>query len=120
MRDDTYGFAITPEIKLYLEKNAPTGIYLRFAPRYRHLILSEEVPSNSSLSTVTMRKSSSDMLGSGFLFGVQRIYANRLTLDFFLGTSFNINVGSNKNTFNNAELRSSTGFRIGLYLGYLF
>ena len=122
-RDDIYGFAVTPEIKFYLEKEAPNGIYLSFSPRYKHLILKEEVSNNNPniVGTITTQTSNLDMVGSGLLFGVQRVMKNNLAVDFFLGTSYNINVGAKNIAYSNTgELRSLLGFRIGFHLGYAF
>ena len=120
LRQGTYGFAVTPEIKFYLEKEAFNDIYLSFSPRYRHLVLREQVPNNDPSINPT-KISNLDMVGSGLLFGVQRVFKNNVTVDFFLGTSFNINVGARNVAYpSNGELRSLTGFRVGLHLGYAF
>ena len=122
-RDDIYGFAVTPEIRFYLEKEAFNGIYLSFSPRYKHLIVKEEVRNTnpSIASTIATQSSNIDMVGSGLLFGAQRVFKDNMIIDFFIGTSYNINVGAKNAAYlNNGELRSLLGFRTGFHLGYAF
>ncbi|TAE15049.1 MAG: DUF3575 domain-containing protein [Bacteroidetes bacterium] len=106
------GFGITPEFRFYPgAKGSMEGFYLAPFARYQNFNISDAV-SKGTLSTI----------GGGLLIGGQWIFGRGVSLDTFLGPSFN--VGDVKVTSGTAieEPGSASGFglRAGLSVGFAF
>lgn len=106
------GFGITPEFRFYPgAKGSMEGFYLAPFARYQNFNISDDV-SKGTLSTI----------GGGLLIGGQWIFGRGISLDAFIGPSFN--VGNTKVTSGTAieEPGGASGFgvRAGVAVGFAF
>jgi len=78
--DDTKfsGLAITPEVRFYIKKHAPTGMYAAPFLKYQNYTVSDHTDKGSYTS-----------FGGGALMGHQWVYNSGFTLDLFFGPSYN-------------------------------
>ncbi len=82
---------ISPELRFYVKKKAPRGLYLAPFLRHKRETFSadfryQESGSGSSLIKTGLYKSKVNTLGLGVLFGLQILAKNKMTIDFwFLG-----------------------------------
>jgi len=112
--DDTKfsGLAITPEIRFYIKKHAPTGLYAAPFLRYQSYTTSDDTDKGSYKS-----------FGGGALIGHQWVYNSGFTLDLFFGPSYNN--GNYSATVGTDEPEISGGIegfgiRTGIALGFGF
>ena len=86
------GFAFTPEYRRYFSGNEQglSGFYVAPFLRYQKLALRLDVTDDTD-ATYT-GKVSLQTLGAGLVVGHQWLYGGRVTLDTFLGPSYNRNV----------------------------
>ncbi|GAA4401389.1 hypothetical protein GCM10023187_15530 [Nibrella viscosa] len=101
------GYGITPEYRMYLsidQKDAPHGFYLAPFLRYQQFSLNQvDTGVGGSLTTY----------GGGVTGGYQALFSDRITLDAFLGPSYN-----------NGRVRADAGivqspFAISIFTGLL-
>ena len=111
------GLAITPEYRIYLRKNALSGVYLGPYLRYQNYALKDTEPTDTFTGTYSS-------FGGGCVFGRQWIYRSGLVFDLFAGPSFNsgkIEVTSGSGSADEPGLGiNGFGLRIGLALGFGF
>lgn len=113
------GFGITPEYRFYLsESPAPKGVYL--APFIRYQSVKLEDTSSSSTGSATL-----SAIGGGLVVGKQWIFKERITLDIFLGPSFNSGKVKVEDGTSNQFEDVNAGFdgfglRTGITLGVAF
>ncbi|MBT29264.1 MAG: hypothetical protein CMO01_06345 [Thalassobius sp.] len=117
--DDTKlrGFGITPEYRFYLSesKDAPAGFYIGPFLRYQNLNLEiEGTTDEATLST----------FGGGLLIGGQWLFKDKISLDTFIGPSYNagsvdVKDGADEDTFSTG-IFSGFGVRFGVTVGYAF
>lgn len=80
------GFAVTPEYRFYLsQKEAPAGFFLGPYVKYQNYKLTQSMEGFSDTDVTGKIQS----FGGGLLVGHQWIFAERVSLEFFLGPSFN-------------------------------
>lgn len=107
------GFGITPEYRYYAtNKGAMQGFYVAPFARFQHLNLKNESGSGT-LNT----------LGGGLLLGNQWIFAKGISLDVFLGPSYNsgdVKVKSGESEFDIPQAFEGFGIRSGITLGIAF
>nr|WP_199076521.1 DUF3575 domain-containing protein [Pedobacter sp. ASV19] len=106
------GLAITPEVRFYLKKHAPVGMYVAPFLRYQNFTVSDDENKGSYTS-----------FGGGALMGYQWVYSSGFTLDLFFGPSYNS--GNYKSTFGRDEPSikggiDGVGIRTGIALGFGF
>ncbi|MDX9852783.1 MAG: DUF3575 domain-containing protein [Tenuifilaceae bacterium] len=111
------GLILTPEVKLYVKKNAIDGFYLAPYLRYQRFNLTVE---NEGMPN---DEATYNNFGGGLSIGRQWIFNSGFTLDFFFGGHY----GSGKVSGNNSsgedfETERFEGFRprVGLALGFAF
>lgn len=109
------GFGITPEYRLYLsESDAPAGFYVAPFLRYQNITITvEETDDEGTLST----------FGGGLVVGKQWVFKERVTLDLFIGPSYNVGdveTDANEDEFDINASFSGFGVRTGLTLGLAF
>ncbi|GAA4455949.1 hypothetical protein GCM10023189_24410 [Nibrella saemangeumensis] len=101
------GYGVTPEYRMYLSvdrKDAPQGFYLAPFLRYQQFSLTQvDTRVGGSLTTY----------GGGVTAGYQALFSDRITLDAFLGPSYN-----------NGRVRADAGlvqspFAISIFTGFL-
>ena len=119
--DDTKlrGFGITPEYRFYLSesKDAPAGFYLGPFLRYQNLNLTIEDDVSDDEATLST-------IGGGLLVGGQWIFKDKISLDTFIGPSYNagdikVKDGANEESFSTG-IFSGFGVRFGVTVGYAF
>lgn len=106
------GFALTPEVRFYVKKNAPRGMYAAPFLRYQDYTISDNEDKGSYRS-----------MGGGLLLGHQWIYNSGFVLDLFFGPSYNN--GNYKATAgdNEPDIKGGIegfGIRLGLAIGLGF
>ena len=111
------GFGITPEYRFYFSntKQAPAGFYAAPFVRYQNFTISDNDLSTSEGTLSTF--------GGGLVVGHQAIFNERISLDFFLGPSYNAGaVKVSSGTANDLGTGPFSGFglRFGLTLGLAF
>ena len=120
------GFAFTPEYRRYLSgcEQALSGFYVAPFLRYQHMALSMAVTDETEVpytGKVTLQT-----LGAGLVVGHQWLFGGRVTLDAFLGPSYNHNVArfsiGDAQATDQADIGAFSGFglRTGLTLGVAF
>ncbi len=120
------GFAFTPEYRRYLSgrEQALSGFYVAPFLRYQHMALSMAVTDETEVpytGKVTLQT-----LGAGLVVGHQWLFGGRVTLDTFLGPSYNHNVArfsiGDAQATDQADIGAFSGFglRTGLTLGVAF
>jgi len=108
------GLAITPEYRIYIKKNALSGVYLGPYLRYQ----------NYTLKTTDTDKGSYTSFGGGVVFGRQWIYGSGLVFDLFAGPAYNS--GTTKYTSGTGTTNepgfgiNGMGIRIGMAFGFGF
>lgn len=106
------GIGITPEIRFYLsDEAAPKGVYLAPFLRYQNYTLSDD-QNKGTLST----------FGGGVILGRQWVFKDKISLDLFIGPSYNsgsVSVTSGTNTFSIGSV-NGFGIRTGICFGVLF
>jgi hypothetical protein len=107
------GLILTPEVKLYVRKNAIDGFYI--SPYLRYNNYKYEVKDSDSKGTL-------NSYGGGVAFGRQWIFKKGFVMDLFFGghyLSADVNVTSGTET---ADITKVEGFRtrIGFNLGFAF
>jgi hypothetical protein len=111
------GLAITPEYRIYLKKNALSGVYVGPYLRSQNYTLKDTEPTDSFTGTYSS-------FGGGVVFGRQWIYRSGLVFDLFAGPSFNsgnIKVTSGSGSSNEPGLGiDGFGIRIGMAFGFGF
>ena len=120
------GFAFTPEYRRYFagSKQALNGFYVAPFLRYQKMALSMDVTDETDTpytGTVTLQT-----LGAGLVVGHQWLFGGRVTLDTFLGPSYNHNVArfstGDAQATDQADIGAFSGFglRTGVTLGVAF
>ena len=120
------GFAFTPEYRRYLSgrEQALSGFYVAPFLRYQNMALSMTVTEETEVpytGKVTLQT-----LGAGLVVGHQWLFGGRVTLDTFLGPSYNHNVArfsiGDAQATDQADIGAFSGFglRTGLTLGVAF
>ena len=120
------GFAFTPEYRRYLSgrEQALSGFYVAPFLRYQNMALSMTVTEETEVpytGKVTLQT-----LGAGLVVGHQWLFGGRVTLDTFLGPSYNPNVArfsiGDAQATDQADIGAFSGFglRTGLTLGVAF
>ena len=120
------GFAFTPEYRRYLSgrEQALNGFYVAPFLRYQKMALSMVVTDETE--TPYTGKVSLQTLGAGLVVGHQWLYGGRVTLDTFLGPSYNHNVArfaiGDAQATDLADIGAFSGFslRTGITLGVAF
>lgn len=120
------GFAFTPEYRRYLSngQQALEGFYVAPFLRYQQLGLSHT--STQDDGTTLIAKATLSTIGGGVVVGHQWVYRRRVTLDTFLGPSYNANAVKLKMSENGTaatlDVSSFNGFslRTGITLGVAF
>lgn len=76
------GFGLTPELRYYLSEkhSAPQGVFL--APFLRYQSFNVSLDDNSSKATYSS-------FGGGILVGSQAVFKNKISLDAWIGPSYN-------------------------------
>jgi hypothetical protein len=110
------GTGITPEYRFYLsETPAPEGFYVAPFLRYQNVKIEDKDTSD---------KATLNAIGGGVVVGKQWIFKERVTLDIFLGPSFNsgkVKVESGDTDFDKLNPGfKGFGLRTGLTLGIAF
>lgn len=112
------GFGITPEYRFYLsETPAPDGVYLAPFVRYQSVKLTE---------TTSTYEANLTAIGGGVIIGKQWLFKQKITLDIFLGPSYNSGSTEVKDTGNGSGDVSVSGafdgfgLRAGITLGLAF
>lgn len=106
------GLVLTPEFRIYPQKNAIDGFYL--APYLRYQNYNLEV--NTDKATLSS-------MGGGLLFGRQWITKSGFTMDLFFGGHYgssNLKVESGEASDFKTNLFSRYGVRIGFAMGFAF
>jgi hypothetical protein len=107
------GIGITPELRFYLSDDAaPKGVYLAPFLRYQNYSLSDDSNNKGTLST----------FGGGLILGKQWVFKDKISLDLFIGPSYNsgsVNVTSGNNNFSVGSV-NGFGVRTGICFGFLF
>lgn len=106
------GLAITPEVRFYFKRHAPTGMYTAPFLRYQNFTVSENTNKGSYTS-----------FGGGAIMGYQWVYNSGFTLDLFFGPNYNS--GNYKSTIGTDEPQikggiEGFGIRTGIALGFGF
>jgi hypothetical protein len=111
------GFGITPEFRYYLSASeAPEGFYVGPFVRYQNFKLTNEGSTDkATLST----------MGGGVVVGKQWLFKDRITLDTFIGPSFNsgsvkVDGGDSSEDDYSTGAFDGFGLRLGLTLGVAF
>ena len=120
------GFAFTPEYRRYFSgsEQALNGFYV--APFLRYQKLALRMSMTDDTETTYTGKVSLQTLGAGLVVGHQWLYGGRVTLDTFLGPSYNHNVArfstGDAQAIDQADAGSFSGFslRTGITLGVAF
>lgn len=106
------GFGLTPEYRLYLTNVVFNGVYIAPFARYQSFTLTDDQNDKGTLST----------FGGGLILGRQWLFKDKITLDIFIGPTYNS--GSVKVTSggNNFDVGSFDGFgvRAGVCFGFAF
>jgi hypothetical protein len=111
------GFGITPEYRFYLSATeAPQGVYVAPFLRYQGVKIEEETTASEADFTA---------FGGGVVIGKQWIFKERITLDIFLGPSFNsgkvkVKSGDEDEFDNLSGGFDGFGLRTGITLGVAF
>lgn len=107
------GIGITPEVRFYLsDEAAPQGVYIAPFLRYQNYSLSDDVNNKGTLRT----------FGGGLILGRQWVFKDKISLDLFIGPSYNsgsVSVTSGSNNFNVGSI-NGFGLRTGVCIGVLF
>ncbi|SRR5260221_3640676 len=107
------GVGFTPEYRFYLSGDAaPDGVYIAPFLRYQSFTLSDDQNDKGTLST----------FGGGVILGRQWVFKGRITLDLFIGPSYNsgsVSVTSGTNNFSVGSV-NSFGVRGGICFGVAF
>jgi len=108
------GIAITPEYRIYFQKNAMSGLYVGPFLRYQNYKLTNDMNATAKYTS----------FGGGVLFGRQWVYRKGFVLDAFAGPIYNAGSLSN---ITDAAIFNKPGFgidgfgiRAGLSLGFGF
>ena len=108
------GYGLTPEFRYYVgKKEAMNGFYLGPFLRYQQFKLNDKQDNAGKLSTY----------GGGFLIGNQWIFSRKVTLDAFIGPSYNhgdVKVTAGQDEFNLPGGVNSFGVRTGVSIGIAF
>ena len=114
------GFRITPEFRFYPTGTSPKGFYLAPFANYQNLSLTvtDALTNFEGKATLTT-------IGGGLDIGYQWIFGDVVTLDLYIGPSFNsgeIEVETNGFSEDRFSVggNSGTGVRFGLSLGVAF
>lgn len=121
------GFAFTPEYRWYLSENQPAlqGFYVAPFARYQNLTLAvDEMVDTPDGTTRVEGKAALNTFGGGLLVGHQWAFKKRITLDMFIGPSYNtgnlkLTAGSQSADFDAGPF-TGFGVRTGLTLGVAF
>jgi hypothetical protein len=120
------GFAFTPEYRRYFSESeqALNGFYVAPFLRYQKLALKVDITDDAD--TPYTGKVSLQTLGAGLVVGHQWLYGGRVTLDTFLGPSYNRNIArisaGDAQATDMADEGSFSGFslRTGITVGVAF
>ncbi|RYY83737.1 MAG: DUF3575 domain-containing protein [Chitinophagaceae bacterium] len=110
------GIFITPEFRYYLTGEALDGVYVGPFVRYQNLKISDESSSSKENATLST-------FGGGAVIGRQWLFGNIVTLDIFIGPSFNTGKIKYDDGNGNTEVPGSLngfGVRTGLTVGVAF
>lgn len=113
------GIGITPEFRFHVTgDNAIDGFYVAPFLRYQSLKLSYEDDTNDDSATLST-------FGGGLLIGNQWVMGERITLDIFIGPSYNTGkvkaeADSSSETFDVSGSFNGFGVRTGITLGIAF
>jgi hypothetical protein len=108
------GIAITPEYRIYFNKNALSGMYVAPFLRYQNFKMTNDMNATAKYTSI----------GGGVLLGRQWVYRKGFVLDAFAGPNYNAGKLSN---ISDAAIFNKPGFgidgfgiRAGLSLGFGF
>ncbi len=107
------GFGFTPEYRLYLTNVVLNGVYIAPFMRYQSYTLSDDQNDKGTLST----------FGGGLILGRQWLFKDKVTLDMFIGPSYNsgsVKVTSGVNNFDLTSSFDGFGVRAGVCFGFAF
>lgn len=109
------GIGITPEYRFFLsETSAPEGVYVAPFVRYQNFNVTTE--GSDSKGTLTI-------FGGGVVIGKQWIFKEKITLDIFLGPSYNSgNIKVESGSEGDFDIDAFDGFtvRAGINFGFKF
>jgi hypothetical protein len=108
------GLILTPELRLYVKKNAIDGFYI--SPYFRYQKYTLENTNDASKGTLTS-------MGGGLVFGRQWITNSGFTMDLFFGGNYgssDVTVDSGTGTFDKTNFFEGFKPRIGFALGFAF
>lgn len=106
------GLALTPEVRFYVKKNAPRGMYAAPFLKYQDYTITDEEDKGSYRS-----------FGGGLLLGHQWIYNSGFVLDLFFGPSYNNGTYKATAGSNEPDIKGGIegfGLRVGLSIGLGF
>lgn len=116
------GFAITPEFRFYPNKKEELkGFYLAPFIRYQNLKL--EAPTYNDNNELVNGRASMSTFGGGLLIGSQFLIAKTVTLDMFIGPSYNagsVSVETGSESDFSAGAFDGFGVRLGVTVGLAF
>jgi hypothetical protein len=108
------GLTLTPEYRIYYNKNALSGYYLAPFLRYTNLKLEKVFDSSAKLTA----------FGGGIVFGRQWVYSKGFVMDLFAGPIYNaanIHDAIGASTFHDPGMGlNGLSIRFGLSLGFGF
>ena len=112
--DDTKftGLAVTPEVRFYLKKHAPTGLYAAPFLRYQNYSVSDDTDKGKYTS-----------FGGGAVMGYQWVFGSGFALDLFFGPSYNNGEYKASQGSNEPEIKGGIegfGLRTGVTIGFGF
>lgn len=124
------GYAFTPEYRFYLAEGKPAlqGFYVAPYLRYQHLQATADYQSEDAQGNATTEQARATLntFGGGVVVGHQWIFRRRISLDAFLGPSYNQgplrveDTSSSTNENFNVSAFQGFGVRTGVTFGVAF